>query len=139
LLYIEAPKGRLVFQVEVATTVKQREKGLQHRHSLGSEIDGMLFVFDPPQPVTMWMKDTFIALDMFFIDAAGKITEIHPQRQPRSLSRVHSREAVQAVLELEAGTAKRLGITPGDSIACTQLFDPPLFSSCTHPVLAPQP
>ena len=138
-LYIETQNGLLAFQVDVANTIEQREKGLQHRHAMGPDIDGMLFIYDPPQPATMWMKDTFIALDMIFIDASGKITEIHPERQPLSLTHVHSRDTVQAVLELEAGTAKRLGIAPGDHIACTQLVDPPLFSSCTHPVIAPGP
>lgn len=115
------PKARLTvhgvdaagdFDVEIAATPATRARGLQHRQSLAADA-GMLFLFDATQPVTMWMKDTFIPLDMLFIAADGRIVAIAENTQPQSLALIPAPEPVAAVLELNAGTARRHRIDAG--------------------------
>ncbi len=103
------------FQVEIADTPLQRMKGLQGRHHLAEDA-GMLFVFEEPQSIAMWMKDTLIPLDMLFIDTTNRIIKIHTAYTPGSLKSISSSGPVSAVLELNAGIAKKYGISIGDSI-----------------------
>lgn len=107
--------GRHVFTVEVAATPSQRARGLMWRQSLAADA-GMLFDFETPQPVTMWMKNTFIPLDMLFIAADGRIVNIARNTTPRSLAMISSLGPVRAVLELAAGAAERLGLRAGDRV-----------------------
>jgi len=104
-----------VFTVEVANTWMQRRQGLQNRRTLPRDA-GMLFDFRKPQPVSMWMKDTFLSLDMIFIDADGIIFSIAENTEPMSLDAIGSGAPVLAVLEVNAGTVTRLGIRPGDRV-----------------------
>ncbi len=108
-------KGRFDFNVEMAMNPTQHSRGLQGRTYMAPSA-GMLFDFGPPQPVTMWMKDTPISLDMLFIDAAGVIVNIAEATTPFSLNTIPSREPVRAVMELNAGTARRIGAKPGDRV-----------------------
>ncbi len=108
-------KGRFLFTVEVAETAAQRRQGLQHRKSLAAGA-GMLFDYQRVQPVAMWMKNTLIALDMLFIDGAGRIVNVAENTEPLSLATIPSAAPVLAVLEVNAGTARRLGIQPGDQV-----------------------
>ena len=101
------------FTVELADTPQARAIGLMHRTAMATD-HGMLFDFGAPRPVSMWMKNTLIALDMLFIQSDGRIVNIAADTTPHSLQPVHSRGRVKAVLELNAGTAKALGIAPGD-------------------------
>ena len=103
------------FRVEVAETPRQRVQGLQLRHSLESG-DGMLFDFEVVQPVAMWMKNTFVSLDMLFIAADGRILNIARGTTPLSLATIPSTGPVRGVLEIRAGTADRLGIKAGDMV-----------------------
>ena len=108
-------KGRFLFTVEVAETAAQRQQGLQHRKSLAAGA-GMLFDYNRVQPASMWMKNTLIALDMLFIDGAGRVVNVAENTVPLSLATIPSAAPVRAVLEVNAGTARRLNIQPGDQV-----------------------
>ena len=114
-LTIEGAAGRHRFQVELATTPEQRMQGLMFREALAPDA-GMLFVYAGERPVGMWMKNTLIPLDMLFIDGAGRIVNIAERTVPGSLETIPSAGPVKGVLELNGGTAARLGIMPGDRV-----------------------
>jgi uncharacterized protein len=107
--------GVHVFSIELATTDEERARGLMYRQQLPEE-HGMLFDFEREEPVAMWMHDTYIPLDMIFIRGDGRILRIAERTQPLSDRIIPSGGPVRAVLEVAGGTAKRLGIAPGDRI-----------------------
>ena len=115
LLTIESGGGRHNFAVEVATTPEQMEQGLMFRRSMARDA-GMIFDFKTPSMATMWMKNTLIPLDMLFVDAEGRIVNIHERAVPGSLDMIAAAAPVRAVVELNGGTAARLGIRPGDRV-----------------------
>jgi uncharacterized membrane protein (UPF0127 family) len=84
-----------------------------YRKSLSSNT-GMLFVFETIEPITMWMKNTFISLDMLFLSSNGKIVKIVHRTKPLSLNAISSKVPAKRVLEINAGVAKRLKISVGD-------------------------
>ena len=84
----------------------------------------MLFDFGRPQVASMWMRNTYVPLDMLFIDAEGKITQIAADMQPLSDAVIASREQVRAVLELRGGVSAKLGIEPGDRVIHPLFSDP---------------
>jgi uncharacterized membrane protein (UPF0127 family) len=84
---------------------------------------GMLFDFVGEGPIAMWMKNTYVSLDMIFIRADGRIARIAENTTPQSETTIPSGVPVKAVLEVVGGTAKRLGISPGDRVA-HRLFRP---------------
>lgn len=106
---------RHVFLLEVARTEKQQALGLMYRRQLDADA-GMLFEFDPPQEVAVWMKNTWIPLDILFVAEGGKIQKIVRQTQPFSLLQIPSDSEVLYVLEVNAGTADRLGLGVGDTL-----------------------
>ena len=108
--------GVHVFDVEMAVTPEERSKGLMFRRELPPG-RGMLFDFEGEGPIAMWMKNTYISLDMIFIRADGRIARIAENTVPHSEATISSGAPVKAVLEVIAGTAKRLGIAPGDRVA----------------------
>lgn len=108
-------KGRFDFSVELADTPARQAQGLQHRRALPASA-GMLFNMGRDRVVTMWMKDTPLSLDMLFIDASGYITRIAENTTPFSTATISSGQPVRAVLELNAGTARRIGAGPGDQV-----------------------
>jgi hypothetical protein len=114
-LAIETRSGRLAFQVELADTPETRGRGLMFRQNLPAD-QGMLFDFGSPRPVAMWMRNTFISLDMLFIDQNGSIEKIVPNTVPLSEEVIRSDGPVRAVLELRGGVAAELGIEPGDRV-----------------------
>jgi uncharacterized membrane protein (UPF0127 family) len=114
-LTIDAKSGRFEFQVELAASPEQRSQGLMFREDL-AEDRGMLFDFGKPQQASMWMRNTYVPLDMLFIAGDGRITQIAMDTQPLSDAVIASREPVRAVLELRAGVTARLGIEPGDRV-----------------------
>lgn len=114
-LSIETAEGAHDFQVEIARTGEERAQGLMFRRQLAADA-GMLFLFDGSQVRAMWMKNTYIPLDMLFIDEAGKIVRIEERTVPFSERAIVSGSPVAAVLELNAGTASRLKIRPGDRV-----------------------
>lgn len=103
---------QLSFLIEMAETEEQHNYGLMFRDTLPVD-EGMLFVFDPPRKVGLWMKNTRIPLDVIFIGEAGRVLSVAPDQKPFSLRRIESHESVGAVLELNTGTAARQGITQG--------------------------
>lgn len=103
------------FRVELAESASQRMQGLQGRRTLDADA-GMLFVFDTSSVAAMWMKNTYIPLDMLFLDGVGSIVAIAENTRPMSLQPIQPPEPVNAVLELNAGTAARLGLKPGDLV-----------------------
>jgi uncharacterized membrane protein (UPF0127 family) len=115
-LVIESAGGvRHGFEVEVAATSAARTRGLMYRSELAPD-SGMLFVFENAGPVAMWMKNTFISLDMLFIANDGRIVRIAERTTPLSRKTIASGGAVRAVLELAGGSAARLAIRPGDLV-----------------------
>lgn len=113
---IATKSGVQVFTVEVATTEEEKRTGLMYRKEL-ADGRGMLFDFSPEQEVAMWMKNTFIPLDMIFIRADGRILRIAENTVPQSTAIISSRGLAKGVLEVIAGTAKKYGIAPGDRVA----------------------
>ena len=122
-LTIDAAHDRFEFQVEMAVNPEQRSQGLMFRESL-EEDRGMLFDFGRPQRASMWMRNTYVPLDMLFIDAQGRITQIAADTQPLSDAVIASREPVRAVLELRGGVSAKLGIKPGDRVIHPLFTDP---------------
>jgi uncharacterized membrane protein (UPF0127 family) len=106
---------RHTFQVEVARNDSDRAQGLMFRRSMPAD-RGMLFDFGRIEPVSMWMQNTYLSLDMLFIRPDGTIARIAANTEPLSTRTISSGEPVLAVLELNAGTAAKLGIKPGDRI-----------------------
>src|ERR1700748_2146930 len=114
-LEIATKKGVHVFSVELAVTDEERQKGLMFRKSL-PESYGMLFDFKRDQDVSMWMHNTYVSLDMIFIKADGRILRIAENTPTESDRIISSGGPVRAVLEVVAGTAKKLGIGPRDTV-----------------------
>jgi uncharacterized protein len=115
-LEIASKSGVHVFAVELASTPQEQATGLMFRREL-PEGQGMLFDFHREQPTSFWMKNTYIPLDMIFIRGDGRILRIAENTVPLSETLVPSGGPVRAVLEVIAGTAKKLGIAPGDRVA----------------------
>jgi uncharacterized membrane protein (UPF0127 family) len=121
-LEIVTKNGVQVFSVEMATTEEEKQTGLMNRKEL-ADGKGMLFDFNPEQEVSMWMKNTYISLDMIFIRADGRILRIAENTETLSTKIISSRGLARAVLEVPAGTAQKYGIRPGDRVGH------PLFGS----------
>jgi hypothetical protein len=111
---------RHAFQVELASNDEERSQGLMYRRSMAPD-RGMLFDFGRVEPLSMWMKNTYIPLDMLFIRPDGSIARVAANAEPLSTRTIPSGEPVLAVLELNGGTAERLGIKAGDRV------DHPIF------------
>jgi uncharacterized membrane protein (UPF0127 family) len=109
-------KQHLSYEIWVADTPRRQAQGLMFVRSLPA-LRGMLFVHESPKPISMWMKNTFIPLDMVFIDSQGRIQQIVAQTTPHSLEVIRSNEPARAVLEIGGGEAKRLGIKPGQHVS----------------------
>ena len=104
------------FTVEMAVTPDQLAQGLMFRRDLPAGT-GMLFDFGSPRQVAMWMKNTLIPLDMLFMDRTGRVIHVEQYAVPGSLEPRGPSGLVLGVLELPAGTARRLGLKPGDRVA----------------------
>jgi len=115
-LEIATKSGVKVFSVEMATTEEEKTTGLMYRKEL-ADGKGMLFDFSPEQQVSMWMKNTYIPLDMIFIRADGRILRIAENTEPLSTKIIPSGGLAKGVLEVIAGTAQKYGIQPGDRVA----------------------
>ncbi len=111
----DGKKVRHTFEVWVADSPRRQAQGLMFVRTLPA-LRGMLFVHESPKPISMWMKNTYIPLDMVFIDARGRIQEIIEQTKPHSLDLIGSKEPALAVLEIAGGEAKRLGLHPGQRV-----------------------
>jgi uncharacterized membrane protein (UPF0127 family) len=107
--------GRYTYRVWVADTEARQRQGLMFVRDLPAD-QGMLFVHSPPRPSAFWMKNTYIPLDLLFVDARGKIMRIFPSATPLSLEPLGVDAPVRAVLELRGGEAARRGIRAGDRL-----------------------
>jgi hypothetical protein len=114
-LTIVSATGPHRFTVEVAETPAQMEQGLMFRRTMAPDA-GMLFDYKTPTLATMWMRNTLIPLDMLFVDEQGRIVNIHERAVPQSLDVIAAAAPVRAVIELNGGTAARLGIVQGDRV-----------------------
>lgn len=114
-LSVVSEKGTFPYKVELANDDASREKGLMFRKQMPKD-HGMLFVFAKNQVAYMWMKNTFIPLDMVFIREDGEVASIAKNAQPQSLAIISSGVRVRAVLELNAGEADSIGLKPGDRV-----------------------
>ena len=114
-LEIVTKSGVRNFAVELAVTQTELSRGLMFRREL-PEGHGMLFDFKQDQPIGMWMKNTYIPLDMIFIRSDGTVSHIAENTKPHSTQVIMPAEPAQAVLEVIAGTAQKMGIAPGDKV-----------------------
>jgi len=101
--------------IEIADTAQEKAQGLMYRTSL-ADTQGMLFFYDTPQEITMWMRNTYIPLDMVFIRADGIVHRIEARTEPLSEAIIGSRGEVSACLELAGGATERLGLKRGDKV-----------------------
>ena len=108
-------KAKHDFTVWLADSPQRQAQGLMFVRSLPAD-RGMLFVHDEPRPMSMWMKNTYIPLDMVFIDSSGRIQQIVEQTTPHSLDLIRSDAPARAVLEIAGGEAKRLGLHAGQQV-----------------------
>jgi len=114
-LVIDTGKREIKFDVDLALNDAERARGLMFRDKLGP-YEGMLFDFFQEAPVAFWMKNTLIPLDMLFIANDGTIKHIHANATPLSTDSIPSEYPVRAVLEINGGSARLLGIKPGDKV-----------------------
>ncbi len=114
-LELATATGIRALVVEVARTPEQQAKGLMFRNHLADD-RGMLFPHERPREVSMWMRNTYIPLDMVFITSDGTVHRIAERTEPLSEKIVSSQGEVAAVLELAGGAAQRLGLKPGDKV-----------------------
>lgn len=101
--------------VEIADNPYEWERGLMYRHSMPKS-SGMLFIFRRPQLLSFWMMNTYIPLDIIFVDVSMRIVTIHKNTQPLSEKRLFSNVAVKYAVEVNAGFCDRYGIKKGDYI-----------------------
>ena len=114
-MYIRTQKDSKTLEIEVAETPEQQERGLMYRDKL-PDGRGMLFLFPKEQPIGMWMKNTWIALDMLFIDRNYKIVCLQENTKPESEDIITCDKPIRAVLELPGGYSARHKIAVGDSV-----------------------
>jgi uncharacterized protein len=114
-LKLVTASGTHLIDVEIADTVEEKARGLMFRTRL-DEKSGMLFFYETPQEITMWMRNTYISLDMVFIRRDGTVHRIEARTQPLSDDIIASRGDTVACLELAGGAAERLDLKPGDRV-----------------------
>jgi uncharacterized membrane protein (UPF0127 family) len=114
-LVVETGGREIKFDVELALNDVERSRGLMFRDKLGP-YEGMLFDFYQEAPVSFWMKNTLIPLDMVFIGRDGTVRHVHANAKPLSTDSIPSQFPVRAVLEINGGSARLLGIKPGDRV-----------------------
>lgn len=111
-VYLKGDWGDARFAVEIADDDRERAQGLMHREHLPSSA-GMLFVYDRPQTLSFWMRNTLIPLDLIFIDPTGTVQTIHHSAQPLDETPISGGSGLTHVLEINGGLAKAMGITVG--------------------------
>jgi uncharacterized membrane protein (UPF0127 family) len=115
LLSIETATGTHEFSVEVARSAPAQARGLMYRKWMPFD-HGMLFVLSGEQSIRMWMKNTYLPLDMIFVAGCGQVVDIHEDAIPFSEGVIASESPAYAVLEVNAGTAAKIGLRRGDFV-----------------------
>ena len=114
ILHLERSSGQSIpFQVEIACTPQALTQGLMNRHDLDQDA-GMLFVFPKPQYAEFWMKNTYLALDLIFMDQNFKVVQLYADARPLDLKKIKSDQIIKYVLEISAGSIQHHGIQKGD-------------------------
>jgi len=115
-LTVTTPAGKVhAFRVEVARSVEEQARGLMFRNAMGAG-EGMLFPYDQPRVLSFWMKNTVLSLDIVFIGPDRRVVNIAERAVPYSEASLTSDAPAIAVLELNAGRARELGIGPGAKV-----------------------
>jgi len=114
-LEIVTSSGTHAFSVEVMRSEPERERGLMFRRFLAKD-RGMLFAFETERPLMMWMKNTYLPLDMIFVGRSGKVVAVAENAVPLSEKIISSGVPAFAVLEANAGTVARIGLRIGDNV-----------------------
>jgi len=120
--------AKVRFQVELAITAQDKAQGLMHREILPDRA-GMLFIYPNPQPVSFWMRNTLIPLDMIFIDDQGRVARVHHNAVPLDETPIYGGDAIKAVLEINAGLAKKYVISD-TSMVMHPLISPEFAQNC---------
>ncbi|MFP1645040.1 DUF192 domain-containing protein [Pontitalea aquivivens] len=120
LVLIRHDRGEARFAVEIADDAAERAQGLMGRERMPAGA-GMLFIYDRPEPVAFWMKNTPLPLDLLFIDETGRVVHLHENAVPFDETPLPSGTPVLMVLEINGGLARRIGIAPGAVIAHPRL------------------
>lgn len=115
LVIVTSDGSRHEFDIYLATDFEQQQRGLMFVRSL-PERTGMLFVYDNADIHSMWMKNTYISLDIVFARGDGTVSSVIHNTEPLSLQSLSSIEPVNYVLELNAGVARRYNITTGSRL-----------------------
>jgi uncharacterized protein len=116
LLAVKTQSGKVVnFKIWEADTPRREEQGMMFVREMDIHT-GMLFMFPENKPVSMWMKNTFVSLDLLFIDAQGRIDYIAASATPRSEAIIGPKTPEYAVLELKGGACEQFGIKIGDRV-----------------------
>lgn len=129
-LRISGAFGEAIFTIEIADDPQERARGLMFVEEMPT-FDGMLFVYDRPQDVSFWMKNTLIPLDMLFAGPRGEILRIQENAIPGDLTPIPGGPGVQMVLEINGGLSSRLGIAEGDVMQHPS-FGPDAILPCTE-------
>ena len=108
-LVINTDRGRFEYDIEVAITPEQQARGMMWRPDLGPN-KGMLFIFERERPVTFWMQNTLIPLDMIFIDNSGKLVSIQREAEPLTTTKRPSNGPARFTLEIDGGAAALMNI-----------------------------
>lgn len=114
-VHLRGDWGTARFTVEVADNASERAKGLMGRPSMPMS-SGMLFVYHQTRPVTFWMRNTLIPLDMIFLDEDGVVVNVHSNARPLDETPISSQYPTRYVLEVNAGLSKALGISQGTEL-----------------------
>lgn len=114
-LSVRGAFGSVQFSIDVADSPDERSQGLMFVEEMATT-QGMLFVYDRPQSVSFWMRNTLIPLDMVFVDETGVIRNIHAMAQPLDETAIFGGTGIQYVLEINGGLAARLGLQAGDQM-----------------------
>jgi uncharacterized membrane protein (UPF0127 family) len=131
-LTISGGFGKAAFNVDLAADEATRNQGLMHVEQMPMS-KGMLFVYDEPQQMSFWMRNTLIELDMLFLDPFGEIKHIHHRAQPLDETVISpGREKMSGVLEINGGLARRLGIAVGDVLRHPAFVDVEMPWSCVQ-------
>lgn len=113
------PTGKRViqkFDIEIAQIPEEREQGLMYRKSM-SDKQGMLFMFEYPEPQSFWMRNTYISLDIIYLNEKMEVVSIQKNAPPQSEKPLPSGKPAQYVLEINGGLSDKLGIKPGMKVA----------------------